>query len=942
MTIPISPTRIMIVFSVWICDFIKQAAQIPQTTRFILNGGYTAGRGWAKYRYCPIPQLRFLHSQYNFIRYIKNISITLRGKLDHIRFYCHNYLLFSVQFSKPITIKIMTEIPASDNVTNVTDSQTQPGWHAWGGRFFLLAFLFWIINVTYTAQGFAWFGALEFNSGLDWFWVNASLIQVGLTAVPLIPFAIWWPYTRYRAVFQTWLVANLVPLLLAPTRLFTVAHSQTILFTQAVLLLLLALGLGWFYRQKRSTSFYPTLAAGALAGGLAVLISLPFIVWGALGSPLDTLLALIVGLLFGIVAGLVIGNHWLHELKYSSQGAGWDILTGGFVVGTTLLIMSSGLSLNGVQIVLMLALPALGWVTMGIVLTGRSPEHAAANSLALGLLAGLSAAFILMYIDSDGLFVGAADSIMRWAFQAAFFTIPTALLAGFFLLLLRKRLIGTTNATFSLTFAAVAGIIGFTLYFLAGQTGFYGDRLFVILTDQPDTSPAAFITDYDERRQVVYATLTEHANTTQADLRTSLDRFGVDYTPYYLTNAIEVRGGLLHRLWLSTRPEVDRIMPSPVMRPVPEELGLPTAFHSAPSAPDWNLTNIGADRVWHELGVTGAGIVIGQSDSGADVSHPELIDSYRGMGSNHDYNWFDPWQHTAAPNDDGGHGTHTLGTIVGNNVGVAPDTQWFACANLDRNLGNPALYLDCMQFMLAPFPQDGDPFIDGDPLRSAHVLNNSWGCPEKQEGCDAESLRTAVRSLRNAGIFIVASAGNEGPDCETVSSPLAIYDEVFSVGAVDRNNNIAKFSSTGPVTVDGSYHTKPDIAAPGVDVLSALPGNDYGYNSGTSMAGPHVVGVVALMWSANPALIGDIERTEEILRTTATPFTPQEHDSTLPADLQGMENELPGILADSLEQTASLTDGTCLSHTDTTIVPNNIAGYGIVNAYEAVKMAMDS
>jgi subtilisin family serine protease len=159
---------------------------------------------------------------------------------------------------------------------------------------------------------------------------------------------------------------------------------------------------------------------------------------------------------------------------------------------------------------------------------------------------------------------------------------------------------------------------------------------------------------------------------------------------------------------------------------------------------------------------------------------------------------------------------------------------------------------------------------------------------------------------------------------------------------VDSHNNIAKFSSTGPVTIDGITLTKPDIAAPGVDVLSALPGGSYGRNSGTSMAGPHVAGVVALMWSANPALIGDIERTEEILRASATPFTPQDLGNNLPADLAGMESELPSILEESLNQTASLTDGTCLSRTDTTIVPNNIAGYGIVNAYEAVKMALNT
>lgn len=827
-------------------------------------------------------------------------------------------------------------------MTNITNSQAKPGWHSWGGRFFLLVFLFWIITVTYSAQSAAWFGAMEFNSGLDWYWVYASWIMVGLTAVPLIPFALWWPHTRYRSVFQTWLIVTLIPLLLAPTRLLYPTQSQTVLLIQSLLLVLLTVVLWWIYRHKLPAFFRLAPAAGALAAGLALLINLPFLWWGSLGSPLDTLLALMLGLLLGTVTGLVIGGNWLHELKQTSQSTGWDMLTGGFVVGTALLIMSSGLSFNGVQLILMLTLPAFGWAAMGVAVTDRPSARTADNSLALGLLTGLSTAVILMFTDSDGIFLGAMDGIMRWAYQAAFFTIPVALLAGLLLLLLRKRLVGVKNVSFFLVFALFAWVVGLALYFIVGQPGFYGDHLFVILKDQPDTSAAADIANYDTRREFVYDTLTAHATRNQADLRASLDRFGIDYTPYYLTNAIEVRGGLLHRLWLSTRPEVDRIIPSPIMRPVPEGLALPTPPTSPPVSPEWNLTNIGADRVWNELGVMGAGIIIGQSDSGADLNHPEIVDSYRGAGGNDDYNWFDPWQATDTPSDDNGHGTHTLGTILGNTTGVAPDAQWFACANLDRNLANPALYLDCLQFMLAPFPQDGDPFVDGDPRQSAHVVNNSWGCPEKHEGCDAGSLKTAVLSLRNAGIFIVASAGNEGPGCETVASPLAIYDEVFSVGAVDSNNNIAKFSSTGPVTVDGSGRTKPDIAAPGVDVLSALPGDSYGRNSGTSMAGPHVVGVVALIWSANPTLIGDIGRTEEILRASADPFIPQDLGSLLPADLAGMEGELPLLLQDSLDQTTSLTEGTCLSRTDTTQIPNNIAGYGIVNAYAAVKMALDT
>ncbi len=242
--------------------------------------------------------------------------------------------------------------------------------------------------------------------------------------------------------------------------------------------------------------------------------------------------------------------------------------------------------------------------------------------------------------------------------------------------------------------------------------------------------------------------------------------------------------------------------------------------------------------------------------------------------------------------------------------------------------------------MLAPYPQGGDPFVDGRPTRSAHVLNNSWGCPENYEGCDPLSLLTAVRALRAAGIFVVASAGNSGPDCSTITDPLPLYDEVFSVGAVDVNNNIASFSSVGPVLADGSGRTKPDIAAPGVDVLSAWPGNAYAYSSGTSMAGPHVAGVVALIWSANPAFIGQIDATEEILRASAMPYQPT-NTATFPAGFEEMDAETAALLSPMLNQAADPTGDTCLAQTDTAVIPNNIAGYGIVNAYEAVRLALE-
>ncbi len=112
---------------------------------------------------------------------------------------------------------------------------------------------------------------------------------------------------------------------------------------------------------------------------------------------------------------------------------------------------------------------------------------------------------------------------------------------------------------------------------------------------------------------------------------------------------------------------------------------------------------------------------------------------------------------------------------------------------------------------------------------------------------------------------MVVSAGNSGySGCGTVGDPPAIYENVLSVGAITELGTLADFSSLGPVLVDKSERVKPDLVAPGQEILSAYPNSTYEYASGTSMAGPHVVGVVALMWSANPSLIGDIETTWEI------------------------------------------------------------------------------
>ncbi|HEV2087023.1 MAG TPA: S8 family serine peptidase, partial [Cryptosporangiaceae bacterium] len=424
-------------------------------------------------------------------------------------------------------------------------------------------------------------------------------------------------------------------------------------------------------------------------------------------------------------------------------------------------------------------------------------------------------------------------------------------------------------------------------YLQVGNPGFHGERLFVILRSQADLG--AIAGDPTARRTAVYRRLVAHAERTQASLRRDLDELGVDSTPYYLVNAIEVDDNPLVRVWLAGRHEVDRVLDSPRLRPLPAE---PTAergpLANAPASPTPGLVAIGAPKVW-ATGTTGRGVVVGVSDSGMDGDHAALRSAFRGGVDS----WYDPWNGTRSPVDPQGHGTHTTATAVGSqNVGVAPGAEWIGCVNLARNWGNPAYYLDCLQFMLAPFGPGADPFTGGDPSRAADVLNNSWGCTP-QEGCDAGSLRQATRALRAAGIFVVASAGNTGPRCSSVSDPPAVDDEAFSVGATDAKGQVASFSSRGPVTADDSGRTKPDLVAPGVDVVSALPGGTYGPLDGTSMAGPHVAGVVALVWEAAPTLRGDVDATEQLLRSTASTATAS-HASRQDADQCGGDQNIIG------------------------------------------------
>jgi subtilisin family serine protease len=501
--------------------------------------------------------------------------------------------------------------------------------------------------------------------------------------------------------------------------------------------------------------------------------------------------------------------------------------------------------------------------------------------------------------------------------------------------LLASRLKGTSAATSGLTgiaaFAAWSVWIG--LYLFAGRPGFHNDGYMIILKEQADLSAAYPIAGRAERLQYVYDRLRETANRTQQPVRAELDALGLAYRPYYIINMIRVDGTRRGMDRFASHPAVAQVMLNPNVRPYPFSIPFPEARSDVARGVEWNIARTGADKVWAQ-GFSGQGIVIADADTGVDWQHPALTGHYRGWSGStvdHTYNWHDAWEGSAAPQDADGHGTYTTALVVGddgqgNQVGMAPGAQWIACRNMRRGTGNPGSYAECLEWLLAPYPYGGNPFADGDVAKAPHVVNNSWGCPAP-EGCRSDTLRSAVEALRAAGIMMVASAGNDGPACNTVTDPPAPFDAAFTVGATDAAGQVAVFSSRGPVTSgqpgNGRPLLKPDVVAPGQDIRSAGLGDGYSIAAGTSASGPHVAGLMALLWSANAGLIGDIDRSEQIIRSTARPVA-------VSAVCTGNENG--GFLGISQNPICA-----CGGESGT---PNDVYGWGEIDALKAIGEAI--
>ncbi len=339
--------------------------------------------------------------------------------------------------------------------------------------------------------------------------------------------------------------------------------------------------------------------------------------------------------------------------------------------------------------------------------------------------------------------------------------------------------------------------------------------------------------------------------------------------------AARVRGDLLRQrdLWiinglaLEARPALIRALQS---SPAVAELRLdtarqyvaPTLLSSTTVLTDvaWGVQRIGAPPLWQTLALSGTGAVVAGMDTGIEWEHPALVDTYRGnVGKglvNHHGAWFDAVNEGITPYDDHSHGSHTLGTAVGQGgIGVAPGARWIGVKVLNgAGSGYEADIHAGFQWLLAP---------EGDSALAPDVVICSWGASQSA----STAFQEDVEALLAAGIFPIFAAGNEGPGTGTLRSPASLPG-VFAVGASDPYGQVAGFSSRGPSPWD---EIKPYVVAPGVNIPSSVPGSIYAESQGTSMAAPHVAGIAALMRGVSATI--STQRMTHLITSTAAPLT---------------------------------------------------------------------
>jgi subtilisin family serine protease len=387
------------------------------------------------------------------------------------------------------------------------------------------------------------------------------------------------------------------------------------------------------------------------------------------------------------------------------------------------------------------------------------------------------------------------------------------------------------------------------------------------ITDRMDSQRASL----QERHETVVTTLQNTASATQTNLVKYLDELKSqelvkDFQCFWVGNIIRVDAYQSIIDNIALRDDVLKVYPNygiELIVPVEENIESEQNYRNSPEP---GIEAIRADEVW-DLGITGEGVLVATLDTGVDGDHPALADRWAGVADPR-YEGHPEWFAYTS------HGTHTQGTVCGgepgDQIGVAPGALWIAAGwNWDGDVEH--FSSDCIEAFEWMIDPDGDPETNWDVPAAC---SNSWGLSDAfgVPDCD-ETFWSYLDACEAAGIVIIFSAGNEGAQGLRRPADRATDDyRCFAVAAVDGNDPgwpIADFSSRGPTycTPNGTEAIKPDIAAPGVDVRSSVPGGGYSSFSGTSMASPHINGVVAFMREVNPNI--SVESIKDIIFQTA-------------------------------------------------------------------------
>ena len=417
-------------------------------------------------------------------------------------------------------------------------------------------------------------------------------------------------------------------------------------------------------------------------------------------------------------------------------------------------------------------------------------------------------------------------------------------------------------------------------------TSFASDGYIVFLQNQDKSVDEVMKSDFSNRAQIIERmksnfdrSITRFRTKTANYRSINIDKH------YWSVNAVAITASEADIERLKTLPEVRFIV-----KDLPVELDEPVAVGTPEVEPEnseyaYGLLNINVPKVWDELGVKGRGAVVGIIDTGITYNHPEFKDTGKIIRY-----WEGSEKDMKTAVDSNGHGSHVAGTIAGGNlsgkhIGVAPEAKLI----IAKGIGGSASLLTAMEYMLDP---DGNSNTHDFP----RVVNCSWHSGYGDQNPYYEMLERWLQ----LGIVPAFSAGNSGPNAQTITKPKE-FPGVFATAAADINKTIARFSSRGPAIYKGQEVSKPDWAAPGVDVYSVKPSGGYTTMSGTSMASPHIAGVVALMVSANPKL--GVEDIRDILKNST-------HDAGDPGyDYAYGHGNIDAFIAVKLAKEASFVEG---------------------------------